>query len=563
MCRPTPPAAATAAAAPDHGADDAIPHPPPRVCRVLIAGAGPAGLLLHALLDHRNKAIAASSSSSSSSSRVTYRVTIVDGRQDLGLCTKEELMANHRSWMIGLAGHGLEAVRSVPGLWEGYLSEGVGVKLKEFGLIVGSRRMSAGTGSDDDDDIRAKGGGEKNNNNVATNQEAFIVDRNFIVAALARYARENIPSGGGGDGSGGIPDHSFRYGTDLMYVDSDNRRALLRDRNTKIEEYVSYDLLVGSDGVRSVVREALVKRHFDMELHVSDIFQHFKAVHIRRPSSVPHASISLMPGCLPKFTGISLPETNDMINVSLGVPRNHFDDIPSDLRSDDPKIVAAYLKKNFRAFALDDDDEYLDWATQWTNQRWNVTGQVHCNRYHSSECGIVLMGDSAHATSPSIGMGMNTALRDAQKFHELLDEYDDDLGRVLPRYSIDRVPEGNALTALAMNLFCFDTSVQMRTLIRGVLRTGLHSLFPKFVDPDPQAIIGMPEYTLSYAYDMAVGQGIIARHRDINMRTRQEFFERQTGMVTTKAKGNSLGLYAALVAAVLAVGAIQLSQGVW
>ena len=42
------------------------------------------------------------------------------------------------------------------------------------------------------------------------------------------------------------------------------------------------------------------------------------------------------------------------------------------------------------------------------------------------------MGDAAHATSPAIGMGMNTALRDAQIFYEILKEYNDDMEEVLP-----------------------------------------------------------------------------------------------------------------------------------
>jgi hypothetical protein len=78
-------------------------------------------------------------------------------------------------------------------------------------------------------------------------------------------------------------------------------------------------------------------------------------------------------------------------------------------------------------------------------------------------------------------------------------------------------------------------------VIRGVVRSGLNKFFPNFVDPDPQAIIGMPDHTLSHVYDMAVGQGIIGRHREINTRTRQDFFERQTGMVTVK-KGKEKSL---------------------
>ena len=74
-----------------------------------------------------------------------------------------------------------------------------------------------------------------------------------------------------------------------------------------------------------------------------------------------------------------MPETGDMVNLSMGVSRNEFDNISPDLKSDDPEVVAAYMKENFRAFWLTEQG-YLDWVMQWTKQRWNRTGQVQCNR---------------------------------------------------------------------------------------------------------------------------------------------------------------------------------------
>ena len=58
--------------------------------RVVIAGAGPSGLLLQALLHNRNK---------SPNARVMYDVTLIESRSDLGQLDSEELKA-HRSWMI-------------------------------------------------------------------------------------------------------------------------------------------------------------------------------------------------------------------------------------------------------------------------------------------------------------------------------------------------------------------------------------------------------------------------------------------------------------------------------
>jgi kynurenine 3-monooxygenase len=490
-----------------------LPNTAPTTCRVLIAGAGPGGLLLQALLHARN---------ASPDSNVKYDITLIESRSDLGILDKEQLQA-HRSWMIGLSSHGLEAVRSLPGLYEKYLSD-VGILLTEAYIYLGAKKM---------------GGGSINNNG----QEGFIVDRNFIVAALARYAHENMSES---------PYYRSKYDTELLYVDHDNHRVLIRSKATKMEEYVSYDLLVGADGVRSTVREALVKKHFDFELKVSDIFQNFKAVHIQRPEGVSASSISLLPASLPHFNGISLPETGGLINLSFGFSRNNIDKVADEIKSDDPKVVAQYFKDNFKAFQLTEEG-YADLAEQWVGQRWNRTGMVHCNMYHSLPCKIILMGDAAHATSPSIGMGMNTALRDAQKFNELLDKFDDDLEKVLPQYSAERVPEGNSLTDIALNLYCFDTGVGTRTMIKSIIRSGLHYLFPSLVGPGPNEILARSEFTLAQVYQAGNEQGVLTKHREINERIRREVFERQTGMIVEKPKSTRGAL--CVLAAVTACGA--------
>lgn len=153
---------------------------------------------------------------------------------------------------------------------------------------------------------------------------------------------------------------------------------------------------------------------------------------------------------------------------------------------------------------------------------------------------------------------MNTALRDAQKFVEILDKFDDDLEKALPQYSVERVPEGNALTDIALNLYCFDTGVGVRTMIRGLIRTGLHYLFPKFVDAGPNEILARADYTLAQVYQAGNEQGILTKHREINDRIRRETFERQTGMIVEKAK-SSFGFYAAAAAVVVGGAATSLA----
>jgi kynurenine 3-monooxygenase len=481
---------------------------------ITIVGAGPSGLLLSALLLKRNE----------NGGPIKYKVTLVESRTDLGLLSPETELKAYRSWMIALAGHGLEAVRQIPELYDDYVSH-VGVPIRNVSIFLGSSEMKTPMADNGD------------------NGEAFIVDRNYVCAAIGRYLE---------DKHGDDPYFERRYETNVMYVDYENHRILTRKDGK--EEYIKYDLLVGSDGVRSVVREALVRRHFDFELDVGDIFQQFKAVHVALPKKLNANSMSLLPDVFTHMQGIALPEKDDqvnMVNISIGAPRNKFDKIPSELKSEDPLVVAKFLKDNLKCFELED---YDDFAKKWVECRWNRTGMVHCNFYHSLSCKVVLMGDAAHATSPSIGMGMNTALRDAQKLAEFLDKFEGDFDQVLPYYSQERVKEGNSLTELAYNLYCHDTTHQMIETAHMIFRSGLHNAFPSLVSPHPQMKIGFPSWSLSDVYQLACDQGIIQKHRRINLRIRQEYFEKESGMIT-RVPGQPIPMWAiSLLATGLAVG---------
>lgn len=479
---------------------------------VVISGAGPAGLLLAALLLQRNDELPTP----------LYRITLIDNRQDLGTFSQEDLKKSFRSWMLGLASHGVGALKQVNDgkMYEAYCKD-VGIQLESLSIHLGAKELKT------------------TNENLPADQanENFIVDRNFIVASLARYLNDTMDGAAGGE-------LTTLYEHKVQYVDYENQQILMRDcRSTTVENegerYLSYDLLVGCDGARSVVREAMVKRHSAFEMEVGDIFQCFKAVHVQRPANVDPGSLHVLPDCFPCFQGIALPETGDMLNLSMGIPRHLFesDKIAKELKSTDPKVVAQHFKDNFKAFELID---YDDLAQQWVNQRWNRTAQVHCNVYHSTDINVVLMGDAAHATSPSIGMGMNQALKDAQTLYLLLQEHKDNLSMVLPAYSEKRVKEGNALSDLAMHLYCMEPKQQLIATLHMLVRTKMHSWFPSLVLNHPQALIGLAHYGLSDVYDIATRLGIMSKHRRINDKIRQDYFEERTGMVVTKTTSSSL-----------------------
>ena len=139
----------------------------------------------------------------------------------------------------------------------------------------------------------------------------------------------------------------------------------------------------------------------------------------------------------------------------------------------------------------------------------------------------------------SIGMGMNTALRDAQKFNELLDKFEDDLDLALPQFSKDRVKEGNSLSDMAYYLYCFDTKHQLIETVHMIVRGTLATFLPSLVSKQPQMVIGNPKWQLADVYQLASDQGIIQKHRRINDTIRQEYFEMQHGMITRKPSSSN------------------------
>jgi len=503
--------------------------------KIVISGAGPAGLLLSSLLLNKNK---------DQNCSVLYDVTLLDGRKDYAGFTKQEMQETHRSWMLGLADHGLDAIRKIPAIYENYV-KGEGIMIDEFNIFFGEKRVTQKLDSATSSALTkyrvSRGEPDKK-------PENFIVDRNFVVAALARYLKETHEND---------PNYTSRYETKCQYVDYETKRVLVRDVNTKEEEYLEYDLLVGCDGVRSVVREALIKRHSDFQFDYMDIFAEFKQTHVKQPATVPTKGMSILPNLFGGVcNGILLPETGGMANISIGCSRNNFDKIADDLKSKDYKVVSKYVRENFKAFEMVD---YDDFAKQWVGQRWNQTGMVHCNFYHSLKAGVVIMGDAAHATSPSIGMGMNTALRDAQVFSEILEEVGDDFEKALPAFSEARVKEGNSLSDLAFHLSCLDTKHQLLELVHTMVRSFFFLRFPWLVNEHPQTMIGRSGVGLSEVYNQAVKVGVMDKHRAINNRIRMEYFEEATGMVTTP-RGSGVLSKIAVLGAVLAMAAPYVYQ---
>jgi len=468
--------------------------------KVVIVGAGPAGLLASILLLRKNI----------NQPTPKYHVTLVDPGTNYGKLDGDGLQAK-RSWMIGLTVHGLEAIRKVPGLYEDYI-RGLGIDIQH--AVIGlSPKMKI--------EYSAKEFGIKD-------ESGFVVDRNFICAALARYLDEKHDNAEGQDIDPSVlSDFVSYYDTKALFVDHEEKRVLIRKVGQSEEQkYIDYDLVIGCDGIRSVVRNALMSVDRNFEFDIRGTFGNNKAMHVDRPSNIKEGTFFFLNDAIPNMTSFTLPETGNKLNVNLGYSTGNEHNIDPILFTNDVDGISKYFQKHFYAFEAD----WNDAAKQWVNQGWSTIGQVHCNIYHNTKNMILLIGDAAHATSPSIGQGMNTALADAGVFDELLDKHKDDITAAIQEFSKERVKEGNALTDLSFYTFSLSGSQQLQIMIGQTIRRKLNKLLPSLFDMDPMDAVATGS-KLSVTYDKMSKLGIIQKVRRTNDNIMRKHFEKTSGMV--------------------------------
>lgn len=486
---------------------------------VVIVGAGPAGLLATIFLLRRNL----------NEYGTKYHVTLVDPGEDYGKMDADGLN-RARSWMIGLSCHGLSAIREVPDLYEKYI-HGLGIDIVKARIgLTKSIKF------------------EMDAKDILLEDSSFTVDRNYICAALSRYINDNF---------GDDENYVSRYQHRALYVDGENKCLIARpqDGTANKDLSIQYDVVLGCDGIRSVVRNAFINGHRDFEFDLKGTFGYGKSVHVRLPDDVDEGTFMFINDALPGWGSFILPETGRQLNVALGTTVNKK--CPPELESSDPKVVADYFRTHWHAFDIDADDAGM----QWVNQGWNSISMVHCNFYHSLKLSALLLGDAAHATSPQIGQGMNTALADTSVLNALLDEHKDNWEEVLPKFSELRVKEGNALTDLSFYTFSLNSSTQIKLLINAQIRQKLNKYFPWLVAPDPMNEIpkGMK---LSEAYDRMSKLGSIKHVRRENDDIMREHFEKCVGMVTEDKARNGM-MYKCLMYGlpIVAASAIMFARG--
>ena len=267
--------------------------------------------------------------------------------------------------------------------------------------------------------------------------------------------------------------------------------VVVKNKSNGEEKTVEGKLVVGADGIRSKVRECLKKRtglfgswHYKerkfqirkwaspatgLKLKVLQVptnkyslidsdgtkiaTNNTDFVVVRGKNNGPLDNLNL--GCLPVQDSLAIRQANCITRP------NH---VLWTMNTGDE--VKAWFKDNYRS-RLDLDDLISD-------HEWDRFAKAKGNTFppcqyspglqassDNGECGVVLLGDAAHAFSPDIGQGINAGLMDVVQFDKILAKThnDDDrsvegsLGRALTEYERIQAPEVSQVKSSLVYLF--------------------------------------------------------------------------------------------------------------
>ena len=390
---------------------------------IVIIGAGPAGLLLaHYLLKRGN-----------------YCVNIYERRPD----PRAKDVSTDRTFPISLQERGRKAIRAISGLEEAIAAEST---FCHGTIIYRKNRQSR--------KIHRKNG-------------ILSIDRNRLVEILLQQLTETYKS------------EQLKITFDCQYTQVDGKAKIVTLLPEGGESFqVNYDLLVGADGARSQVREYLAQEE-GLECEQNYISDAYKSVFLSRIN--PQQNLELEGNKIHtwnldnKTRMLLVPLQKDRLN---GVIIFDAESNPVDSLSTKEEVLQ-FFQDNFPTFAQLMSVEEAD---DFVNRPVARVLTVRCQRFHHGDS-ILLIGDAAHAVSPSIGQGCNSSLEDVWVLGNLLQEYGDDWGKILPLFSEQRVPDAHALRELSDYSFPRTKLLVVEFFLRLTLGRFLYKSFPSLVKP--------------------------------------------------------------------------------
>lgn len=289
-------------------------------------------------------------------------------------------------------------------------------------------------------------------------------------------------------------------------VDFTNTKVVFANTLTNKKRQVDSDFVVGGDGAFSAVRNEMVKQ-YSHEYSYNKIDHDYKELHI--PPG-PDGEFLLEKNALhiwPRgdFMLIALANLDGSFTCTLFAAKKGADSFEA-LRNKEQ--VENYFLKTFPDFLEMVPNLYEQWVTNPTSS----LGIIKTFPWHVKDK-AVLIGDSAHATVPFYGQGMNASLEDCRVLADLLEKYDMDLGKCFKEYSNLRKPDGDGLQSLSLHNFIVmrDKTSDPKFLLQKKIEQKFTNLYPEKWIP-LYSMVSFTNIPYSKAWKIGQKQEEIMRH---------------------------------------------------
>jgi kynurenine 3-monooxygenase len=428
--------------------------------KVAIVGAGPSGVLLAHYLLHRGE----------------YQIDIYERRSD----PRTVSFSKSRTFPISLSERGMSALRQISGLEEAVKA----ISLEMTGAIFHQKNRKTRL--------------------TLRKQPLFTLDRTSLVIVLLEKLTENYNNSR----------LNIHFNCQCTQIDFARRKVKFH----KVEEAfstelqtdltVDYDLLIGADGARSVVRNHFLSTEL-FECEQKYIPSDYKSIFLSQPDAKLENGLKtdkIHTWTLDDGTVFLLLHQRDgTISGVIYFPRQENQVVGLSSTEE----VLNFFGDNFPEVGQMMPSE----AKAFLNRPIAQILTIRCNRYHQGDS-VLLIGDAAHAVSSSIGQGCNAALEDVVLFNNLLDEYSDNLVAALEQFTVRRQPDAHALVELGDYAFPSAKGLLIEFIFRELVAKTLHQLFPQRFSPSLFDLIS--ESTVPYSEILDLYKGWISKVKKSN-----------------------------------------------
>jgi kynurenine 3-monooxygenase len=429
--------------------------------RIVIVGAGASGVLLALYLLRRSD---------------RYQIDLYDRLGD----PRELKFSNARTYPITLTERGMNAIAQIEGL-EAAVRE---ISLETNGTVFHQQN------------------GKKR---VTSRKKSLLtLDRTNLVIILLQQLMKTYKHR--------VNLHFNHVCTNVNFADQSATFQAQTPESSELVDLtltVNYDRLIGADGARSVVRSQFLNTEmFEIEQkYIPNVYKSIVLPNVD-PSSAPYLEADKVHSWRTPdgIVVLLLYQADGSMSGIVYCPRKNTQAI--ELAT--PEAVLQFFCERFPEVGqLMPRSE----AEAFIKRSVSSTLTIRCNRYHYGDR-VLILGDAAHATSPSLGQGCNAALEDVAIFDHLLDEFADDWGKAIAQFTVRRKADAHALVELSDNSLPSSSRLFIEFMIRARVSKMLHHFSPDRFSPSLFELI--TESSTPYSEILDRYKGWIARVKESN-----------------------------------------------